>query len=1137
MNQVVRDRDLRIASVPGLLFLAILWVGCPAGLFAQITKATASVNGTLSDPSGAAVPGATVTLSNVQTGVKWTMKTNDSGDYVILQVPPGQYTMEVSKEGFQTLRQEAFPLEVNSSATFNLVLPVGTPMQSVTVRAGGVHIDSTSSALGTVTEEKEVNNLPLNGRNFTMLLTLSPGASPINTDQNGGGWGVSPVGAISFPAVNGQTNRSNMFWVDGVNDYGSFLSTYAIAPVLDDISEFKDVNQSDQAQFGGVTGAMADVVTKSGTNQYHGSAWDFIENGDFDASNFFLPSVGKFTSNMFGATVGGPLIIPHLYNGRNKTFVFLAYEGFRKTAPAQSLYVVPTPAELLGNLNDPFNPGPIYNPYTTQADPNNPGQFTRQVFQNNQIPQNLIDPKMVLYAQTIFPQPIDTGISAGAGLPNFNGLDTSPIHTSQDEGTLRVDEDLGNTDRLFARWTGTTQAITGSNGFAGFKNFQNTHGDNIAAGWTHTFGPTALLTFGYGRTMSDNIFLGRFVNVNAANFVQQIGFQPVQYTFPGHTFIPGLGIPGYATGGEGFDSLHAADGNEWKVDFSKVSGKHTIGAGADFAQNKLVFPCFFTGESFCPFQTSNLETGVGGSGLASFLLGLPNEAGLGIAPVDNTGGWVDGFYIQDQWKATERLTLNLGLRYDMPINSEVGQASDHSTEVGNWDFNTGNYVLQVPVPSCSVTGALPCIPGGVLPAHVVVQPHPGQSLVNSPRDNWGPRVGLAYRLSTKTALRTAYGRFFDTWASVTQNQLNYSFSWPDQLNISTPPVNQAVPDTHAEAPFPSRNFDLPAANPYFNQVHFSDPNAKDALSDQWHAQVQRELPGDMVLAAAYVGSHTIRIPLFFPANVPATPGPGNPMDSAPFPYAVAQPYLKTIGKSNYNALQISLKRQSSRGLVFQLSYTYSKAMDFGCDGNFGNSACGVQDPNHWQTNTYGVAGFDQTHNLTVSWVWPLPFGPGTKWAADRGALSWVVGGWQLNGIGTLASGVPYDVSASGDIPNLGISTGERVNITGNPYAATNSLQPINPAAFSSPLPFTFGDLGRNTFRGPAYRNLDLSVFRQFPLPLGESSKLEFRFEAFNAFNNVVFGLPDRFIGDPTFGQVASTQNNPRQLQLALKLYF
>jgi hypothetical protein len=453
--------------------------------------------------------------------------------------------------------------------------------------------------------------------------------------------------------------------------------------------------------------------------------------------------------------------------------------------------------------------------------------------------------------------------------------------------------------------------------------------------------------------------------------------------------------------------------------------------------------------------------------------------------------------------------------------------------VGNWDFNTGNYVLQFPAPSCSVTGVAPCIPGGVLPEHVIVEPQPGKSLVETPLDNFGPRLGLAYRINDATAIRAAYALFYDTWAATTQNQLNYSFSWPNIGVLGTPPLNLTTVTANAESPFGSGDFFLPAPTPYFNQVHFADPRASDAKSQQWHFQLQRQLPGDTVLAVGYVGSHTTRVPVFFSQNVATTPGPGDPMLRAPFPYAVAQPYFKTIGKAGYNSLQVSLEKRATSGLTYVLSYTYSKALNFGCDGNFSN--CDIQDPNHWQNN-YGVAGFDQTHNLTFSWVWQLPFGRGRRWEAGRGVLSTLVGNWQFNGIGFLASGLPYGVSAPGDIANIGGGT-ERADLIGNAFAGTNRLQPINPGAFAFPAPYTFGNLGRNVFRSASLKNMDLSLFREFPVPWREATKVQFRWEVFNAFNGVVFGVPDTFLGDPNFGQVSRTNNTERRMQFALKLYF
>jgi hypothetical protein len=1101
-----------------------------------IGAASASINGSVRDASGAVIPQATVQLKNVQTSVTWTVATNAVGDYAILNIPPGTYTLLVSKQGFAPAEQAKFTLFVNQTGTFDFALRVGSSQQAVTVEGTAVSLETSTAELGTVIGGQQVDNLPLNGRNFTQLLTLTAGVSPLNTDQNSGGWTASPIGDFTFPAVNGQPNRSNMFLVDGVDDYSSFVSTYTVAPIIDDIQEFKIQSGNDEAQFGGVSGGIVNVVTKSGTNRFHGNAWDFLRNNDLDSRNFFNSSVTPLKWNQFGATLGGPIIIPRLYNGRNKTFFFAAYEGVRISSASSVLFITPNATELTGDLTDLGTQ--IYNPFTTD-----PNTLARDPFMCDaagnplptgvvgtpcsKIPSSLLDPKMVLLAKTVFPTPINTGFAG------YDGLDTTPNATRQDEGTLRLDEVIGNNDRVSARLILMAQKRSGSGGFTGLKEDEVLHNYNLAASWSHSFGSSAVLTLALGRTAANDDETSKYTNVNSENLVNEVGFTPFLVDISGRYLIPSIGIPGFGVGGLG-EIVTNPKPQIWqgKADFVKVHNKQTIKAGLDIATNAFIFPCLFGGVGFDPFQTSDLLTSTGGAGLASFLLGVPNGAGYGNAPLHDTGGFVDGFYIQDQWKVTPRLTLNVGLRYDLPLHSYGGDPATHTDEdVANWDFNTGNYVLQKTPPSCAVQPYAPCIPGGVLPAHVIANPRPGRSLLDNAEDNLGPRLGLAYRINSKTAGRASYGRFFDTWASVTQNQLNFDFAWPSENILGTPPLNQTVPTVTAEAPFGPGQFVLPSPTPYFNQVHFADPKAKDALSEQWHLQIERQLSNDTMLAVAYVGSHTIRIPVFFADNAPP-PGPGNTMVNAPFPYTVPQPYYRTIGKASYNALQVTLDKKSIGGMTYLVTYTYSKIMNFGCDGNFAN--CGVQDPNHWQDDR-GVGGFDQTHRLGVSWVYPLPFGKKRRWLGGGGILGKVAGDWQINGIGSLASGQPYSVTGDNSIPNIGIGNNERPNLVGNSFAGATLLQPLNADAFQEPAPYTFGNLGRNTYRSDYFRNLDLSIFREFPI--SEATKLQFRWEAFNLSNTPVFGVPDTSILDETFGQVSSTNNTERRMQFALKLYF
>lgn len=1134
----LNQRATACDAIRGILIVIVFLLG-PAPMRAQ--QASAAVNGTVTDSSGAVIPDAHVVLTNLETGIVQTTMTNASGTYSLVNIAPGRYQVEVSRQGFASGKEPSIVLGVNQTATVDFSLMVGKTTQTVEVSAATTNIEASTAELGTVIDTKQVNDLPLNGRNFTELLTLTPGVIPISTDQNGGGWPAQPTGSFTFPSVNGQPNRSNSFRLDGVINDASFTSTYAVQPDVDDIQEFKVQAHNDEAQFGQVLGGIVNVVTKSGTNDFHGDVWEFFRNDALDAKNFFVQNKTPLRQNQFGGAIGGPVLLPH-YNGRNKTFFYVSDEEYINHTASQHLYIVPTPAELSGDFstlctagfngaglcNDPTEQ--LYNPYSTRPDPSNPGQYLRDPFLNNQIPGRYLNQGMVLLAKTLFPVPIDTGIAG------FNGRDTTPIVTDQNEPNVRIDQQLGQKDRLFFRYTRVGQMVNGSGGFQGLANTINFLSYNYAASWTHTFGPTAVSQLTFGRTSMEFDTANKFRNVNAATFDAQVGFASnfvTNFALPGLTLIPNMSINGFIGGGENVNHAHAADIYQVREDFSKISGKHTMRMGADIATNSMQDPVFcLCSTTFCSFQSSNLETGAGGSALASFLLGLPSSSFRGNEDIISNGGWVDGFYFQDQWKVTDRLTLNLGLRYDITLIPNSGTSSNGSDEVGDFDLNNGTYVLQKIAPPCSATQGAPCIPGGTLPPYVVVSPN--GHIIRNTYDNIQPRVGFAYRFGESTALRGAYGRFFDNWAGVTQTVNNYAYTWPNLGALGNGNLNTAVPTATAQDPLGLGNGPIvPPPDPFSLVTAFMDPRMRNALSDQWNFGVQHQFGAHEVLTVNYVGSHSSRIPIFLSQNVALTPGPGDPSLRSPYPYIPAEPYTRSWGKNDYDAMQISLDHKAG-GLTYLLAYTWSKTIDFGCDGYF--SGCDIQDPNHWQ-NDKSVAGFDLTHVFSGSWVYELPFGPGKRWAASNRVLNHVIGNWELNGIVTLSSGQPYSVNAPVEISNInnGVAGTERANLVGDPFAGTTNLQPINPAAFAPPAPFTFGNLGRNTFRSQWRRNLDLSLFRQFPV--SESKKLEFRCEAFNFTNTPVFGIPDAFVTDPTFGLVSSTANTERQIQLAVKFYF
>ncbi|MGH9451315.1 MAG: TonB-dependent receptor domain-containing protein [Terriglobia bacterium] len=1125
------------SSIPaGLIMLALgFWLVAPRPALAQI--ATAAINGTVTDASGAVIPGVTVILANADTGVRRTTVSNNVGNYSFVQILPGQYTLQASKTGFETQREAAFTLSVNQTTTYNFAMPVGEATQTVTVQATAAKLQTASAELGTVVDRKEVNDLPLNGRNFTQMLALTPGVSTVNVSQNSGGFDTNPIGSYSFPSVNGQTNRSNLFLLDGLNDEESFNSTYTVAPILDDIQEFKVDSHNDQAAFGGVLGGIVNVVTKSGTNQLHGTGWEYLRNNAFDARNFFFPSTSELRQNQFGANVGGPVLIPHLYNGRDRTFFFASYEGVRIRTGQQSAYRIATPANLLGDFSDWVDSSgnliPIYNPFSTTQDPNKPGSYLRTAFPNNQIPVTLMDPDTLKLAEAIYPAPINTGI-AGTNAENLRS-----VSTDSDEYNLRGDETLGDKNSFWFRFSHIHVPVTtpGDWSDTGLGDY---HAYQLGANWTHTFGPTAVLDVKFGRNYGYEVSSDLFSNGTAAQLIQDGAYSSTfscGFHASRNCLVPGVGFAGYQGWGESYSATSLSNMWEWKADFTKIYGKHNLSFGADINKSSFISPLNGASASYSTFQTSNLETSVGGNAMVSFLLGDPDSAGERNVLEREHGGWVNGFYGQDQWRPTNRLTLNIGLRYDYTLFPIYGQGpSDPNSLVGDLDLNNGTYILAYNAPSCIVTNAPPCIPGVGLPTNVTIAP-PNGRIIHSTLDNIQPRLGFAYRLTKNNVIRGSYGRFFDNWAAVEQMAQNYEGTWPSTGQLLANNLNQQLPVTPAGNPFLG-GAALPAPTP-FNQVQwYMDPLIQNPYAWQWNFGVQHALGQNTILTANYAGATDLRLDEGIYSNVAVTPGPGDAAVVAsrqPYPSITPTYYDRSVGKGYYDAFQFSLNRKTSKGLAFLVSYTYSKMIDFGSDGWFGVEGTSIQDPYNLKMDK-SVAGFDLTHILSTSWTYELPFGKGERFTSGSHVIDDIIGPWQINGILSMQSGAPYFVGSNSGIPNTG-NVSERADFTGAPVTPSSQsiAEWINPAAFANPAPFTFGNEGRNVLRQDWYRNVDLSLFRDFPIT--ESKKLEFRMETFNTGNWVVWGQPNTSIGDPNFGVITSTGNSPRVVQFALKFYF
>lgn len=1098
-------------------------------------ESTASVNGEIADSTGAVVPGATITLTNTKTSVKQATVSTDTGRYVFVNIFPGEYTLQVTKEGFASVTQQPFTLQVNQAATFNFTLKVGATTQNITVTSAAAQIDTTTSELGTAINTTFVNELPLNGRQFTQLLSLTPGADPISVAQNSGGGQSNPLGEVIIPAVNGQQNRSNYFMLDGVNDSEVVFSSFAVAPIVDDIQEFKVQSHNDQAQFGYVTGGIVNVVTKSGTNSIHGTAWEFMRNDAFDARNPLAANKIELRQNQFGANIGGPIVLPH-YNGRNKTFFFGSYEGFRNVTGAglSGLAITPTPAELSGDLSALSTP--IYNPFSTRPDPSNPGQYLRDPFPGNIIPASLIDQNMVNYAKAVFPQPgpIVLGL--------YNTLSATKNDRDQNEYNVRIDQSFNSKNTAFFRWSSSGQSRLSPSGFQGLNDVGSTNARNMEISYMHTFSPTALITVAFGHNALDNADATRFTSLNASNLDSQFRFAPTfdcGYKQWGASFdclIPGMGISGFIGGGEGTGgATPLTDINELKSDFTKTTGNHTLQAGVDFQWQYFFSLSTGASASFASAQTANPAVPGTGSPLASFLVGVPDSASRRVTVAQISNQVTTGLYGQDQWKVTRHLTLNMGLRWEMGVWPVYGTNKGGTNAIGELDLNNGTYILQRRIDSCAQLQAPPCIPGGSV-AHVVVSPT--GKLWDTPQDNFAPRLGLAYELNDKTSIRSSFGIFYDEIAGINQTVQGIGGDWPSQTQVLAQNLNSFTtgpPTVAAENPLAGTVAALPPPTP-FNQVEwYRDPLQKNPYSEQWMFGLQRRVGLNTLIEGDYVGSHSSRLTVGTFGNVALTPGPGNPLDRAPYNYIGPSYYDRSVGRSSYNAFQFKVNHSFSHGLQYLISYTYSKSMDIGCSGFFSVEGCSVQNP--WDLNNdYSVSAFDLTHNLSASWVYQVPhLHTGSRTA------NYVIGNWQLNGIFSATSGVPYDIGISGDIANTGnsgcCSYGyERLNLIGNPNLANpTTAEWFNKVAFAPPAPYTFGSLGRNALRADKFINLDFSLVRDFPI--GESKRFEFRADMFNLPNHTTWGIPVQDYNNPQFGQVLGTRSTERQIQFALKFYF
>ena len=1091
-------------------------------------QVTASIRGIVLDPSGATVQSATVMVKQIDTGLARTATTGRDGSYVLVELPIGHYQLEVRAKGFQTYLQQGITLEVNESATIGVQLKLGSEAQEVEVRADASLVQSTVSSLGETVMEREILDLPLDGRNFSQLGLLQTGVVPLTPGLLEAG---GPARQGQAYAVDGQRPESNNFMIDGADNVNAVDAGFVLKPPIDAIAEFKILTHNAGAEFGRNTGSTTNIVTRSGTNSFHGAAWEFLRNDAMDASDYFSHSVQPLKQNQFGGTLGGPII-------KDKTFFFGYYEGFRnrqgETVPA----TVPSAAERQGNFGELCTSLPSGAFDATTGLCNNPqGQLT---FFGTPVPFN----QMTLFTPI---NPIATNILPFFPLPNngANGfVSTQTLSQNNDQFGARIDHYLSRADSLNFRYMYSSGPTTdplspvGAN-VPGFPVGQDDRAQNFVAQETHVFSSN---TIGVARFsfLRNKFLLDQHLNHESP---ADLGFLYAP-TLPSAAGPPFIQVGGYASVGDPITGPRNTFQNtfDFSGSLSWIHGRHELKFGGGYRRDQINALQGIASNGFFVFANFPYS-----DGFASFLSGNPVVflQGGGDFNREIRDRAVNA-YGQDNYKITSNLTLNLGLRYELPF-----PATENQNRVN----------LFVPGAKSTV---IPNAPAGLL--------YPGDAgvpagLIPTQNTAFAPRVGFAWdpRGNGKTVLSAAYGIFYEPYYT--------GEGGPLQDPVSAPPYLKTQ-----QISFPVNSF----ANPFYTPNPFSQAfpepmtllvvsrNLHLPYAQDWNLNIQRAFGADWLLQIGYVGTNGVRLPRFIEGNpavfVPGLDSSGNPLSNENnvnqrrlySGCTLAQPNscvyssvgeIASIANSSYNALQASLRKRFSYGLSFLASYTWSHSIDDVSSFNItGSASQPVAGENDLAQNPFDLAAergpsmFDVRNRFVLSYQWSIPF-----LQHSNGWYAHVLGNWQVNGIFTAMSGTPFtvfdsnDVSLQGQAPEITGFSANRPNVIGNPNSGPRTpAEWFNVSAFQKlePDPLgrfeVFGDEGRNAVVGPGYTNWDFSALKH--IRLTESKELQFRGELFNLPNHTNFRLPVSDIESPTFGQIQQDVS-PRVIQVALKLLF
>ncbi len=1077
---------------------------------------TAEIAGQVKDPSGASIAGATVLATQTATQQKYNAVTNDAGQFLLPQLSLGEYTLTVTAQGFKQAVQEHVALHVGDHVRQDFQLELGEQSQTITVEGTAGLLQVQSAEIKDVIQNEQVVDLPLKGRQFLELALLSEGV----VNPPGGTRGDSLQQTGKLINVMGNRTGHNLFLVDGVNVTDEYFNNVVLSPSVDAVSEFNIAKTNYNAEFGGKSGGVINVITKSGTNNFHGSIYEFLRNNIFDARNLFTPvSVSPpFRENQFGAAVGGPLV-------KDKTFFFVNYDGQRIRNSLTNVFSVPTADERAGNL---IGLVPLTGSGAKQLiDP-----FTKAAIPNNNLAN---DPNFVASSAA---QALMGKLLPATSTGNINNLlAIGQQHIDTNQYNARADHQLSSKDGLFAR-----ASVFDANEFdpfgssvlnealqLGFGRTLRTHSVNLSVGETHTFSQNVLNEFRFGWLRVS----GGQGDPNAGNqFDAQNGLLGTT------TNLADMGYPQVSLSGV-FSAIGTATGFNTRVDrnfefYDNVlihRGKHTVQFGGYFFH--LSFNPSFPNNARGTYTFSGTYSG---NAFADFLFGVPSQAqvGIGEGAEGARTNWAH-FYIQDGWQLTPNLKLDVGLRYE--YNSNLVAAANQTSNVDLTAPGGPAFVVSGnPANLTATQSELAAIAAAQNPSIPVVSSSTAgwnDSLLRTRPLRFSPRLGLAWTIphSGETVVRAGYGIYTNQAAySVLQNlaeNIPFFLNKTVSNNAATCGASPCTVDNILSFN-PDGAIGANAVNHNFSVEY----------NEVWNLAIQKPVTKTTSLELEYVGSRTIHADSSTPVNVPQ-PGAGRP-----YPNLNSFTTIRWDGWAFFNSLTVKATRHFTRGLSFDGSYTWSHSIDDASDAGTTNAEYNL--PQNIYLNNLAVekadSSFDHRHRVTANVVYDLPFA-----SKSNGWLHRVAGGWRASGNFTVQSGAPFTINlgtATGmDVANIGTVNGnniERPNVSGDPNnGPKTTAQWFNKSAFTLPTgtpaaPYVFGNTPRNNVIGPGLTDLDISLQKEGTLH--ENLKLQFRFDVFNALNHPNFNLPGRIFGASNFDVIQSAQD-PRELQFAVKLMF